>query len=69
MNLHFKRKNIPEETMITKNCDYEKLLGIKIDSKLRFDNHVQGLCKKANAELRALAHATSFENLEKGQKI
>ena len=25
----------------------EKLLGIKIDSKLRFDDHIQELCKKS----------------------
>ena len=31
----------------------EKLLGIKIDSKLRFDHHIQNLCNKANRKLRA----------------
>ena len=25
----------------------EKLLGIKIDSKLRFDDHIQELCKRS----------------------
>ena len=30
----------------------EKLLGIKIDSKLRFDDHIQDLCNKANIKLR-----------------
>ena len=30
-----------------------KLLGIKIDSKLRFDDHIQNLCNKANRKLRA----------------
>ena len=37
----------------------EKLLGVKIDNKLNFDTHVNGLCKKANNKLRALARATS----------
>ena len=32
---------------IIKSSDFERLLGIKIDSKLRFDDHVQDLCKKA----------------------
>ena len=43
----------------------EKLLGIKIDSKLRFDDHIQNLCNKANRKLRALARATPYMNLQK----
>ena len=43
----------------------EKLLGIKIDSKLRFDDHIQDLCNKANRKLRALARATPYMNLQK----
>ena len=27
-----------------KNSDYEKLLGVKFDSKLRFDQHITDLC-------------------------
>ena len=37
----------------------EKLLGIKIYSKLRFDYHIQDLCNKANRKLRA------YMNLQK----
>ena len=43
----------------------EKLLGIKIDSKLHFDDHIQGLCNKANRKLRALARVTPYMNLQK----
>ena len=43
----------------------EKLLGVKIDSKLRFDDHIQDLCNKANRKLRALAPATPYMNLQK----
>ena len=43
----------------------EKLLGIKIDSKLRFDDHIQNLCNKANRKLRALARATPYMNPQK----
>ena len=43
----------------------KKLLGITTDSKLRFDDHIQDLCKKANRKLRALARATPYMNLRK----
>ena len=39
---------------IVKNDDCEKLLGVKIDSKL----HFWWSCKKASRKLRALAPAT-----------
>ena len=44
---------------------YEKLLGIKIHSKLGFDDHIQHLCNKANRKLRALVGATPYMNLQK----
>ena len=49
-----------------KTSDCEKLLGIKIDYKLTFDEHVNSLCKKANSKLRALARTTPYMNIEKG---
>ena len=52
---------------IIKNSDCKKLLDIKIDSKLRFDDHVQDLCKKANRKLLALDRATPHMYLEKRQ--
>ena len=42
----------------------EKLLGITIDCKLTFDNHVANLCKKANNKLRVLARATPHMTIE-----
>ena len=38
----------------------EKLLGIKTDSKLCFDDHIHGLFNKANRKLRALARAIPY---------
>ena len=43
---------------IIKCSDRKKLLGIKTDSKLRFDDQVQDLCKKAKREIGELACAT-----------
>ena len=50
---------------LIKNTTYEKLLGIKIDNKLTFDEHISGLCKKAANMLRALAMVTSYRSLPK----
>ena len=50
---------------IIESSTCEKLLGIKIDSKLRFDDHIQDFCNKANRKLRALARATPYINLQK----
>ena len=50
---------------IIKSSTYEKLFGIEIDSKLRFDDHIQDLCNKTNRKLRALARATPYINLQK----
>ena len=36
------------------NSTEEKLLGIKFDSKLFFENHVSRLCKRASQKLHAL---------------
>ena len=32
----------------------EKLLGIKIDTKLKFEEHVERMCKKANQKINAV---------------
>ena len=43
---------------LTETSTCEKLVGVKIDYKVTFDNLVANLCKKANNKLRALAGAT-----------
>ena len=56
--------NIGDSMIESSTC--EKLLGIKIDSKLRFDDHLQDLCNKSNRQLRRiLARATPYMNLQK----
>ena len=40
---------------IIRNSSEEKLLGIKIDTKLSFENHISSLCKKASQKLHAIA--------------
>ena len=48
-----------------KNSRVEKLLGVKIDGKLSFENHVSSLCKKASQKLHALARVVNFMDLAK----
>ena len=43
---------------IIKCSDCKKLLGVKTDSKLSFDDQVQDLCKKAKREIEELACVT-----------
>ena len=47
----------------------EVLLGITIDKELKFDDHVNNLCKKACQKLNALARIAPFMNIEKKRII
>ena len=42
------------------NSKYEKLLGIKTDCKLSFDDHIGNICKKAGAKLNALTRVAQY---------
>ena len=54
---------------VIKNSHSEKLLGITIDSDLKFDEHITNICKKANQKLHALARVSSFMNLRQRKII
>ena len=49
---------------IDKN-DTEKLLGVKFDKKLTFDDHISDICKKASRKISALARITSYMGIAK----
>ena len=51
------------------NRGSEKLLGITIDSKLSFDDHVISLYKKASQKLHALARVAQYMDIPKGRAI
>ena len=38
-----------------KNTNCEKLLGIKVDSRLNFNEHLDGMFKKASGKINALS--------------
>ena len=45
---------------LIERSDCEKMLGVKIDYKLNFEEHEKTLCSKANNKLRALARTTTY---------
>ena len=49
------------------NGKSEKLLGIKIDNKLTFDEHVSDMCTKATQKLHALSRVSNFMTFKQRQ--
>ena len=47
------------------NTSSEKLLGIIIDSKLNFKEHLEGIIKKASRKVNVLSRITPYMNLTK----
>ena len=47
------------------NSSQEKLLGVRTDNKLSFDNHVSKLCQKASNKLYALARISPYMDQNK----
>lgn len=47
----------------------KKLLEVKIDSKLSFDDHVKDIQEKANKKLSALARAEPYRKNERKQLL
>ena len=45
-----------------KNSDCERVLGIDIHCKLSFENHINQLCSKTSAKIKALARIAPFLN-------
>ena len=47
------------------NTNCEKLLGIKVDSRLNFNEHLDGIIKEASRKINALSRITPFLNISK----
>ena len=50
--------SLTRETEKIKNSELEKLLGIKLDSKLNFYSHIHDICQKAGQKLNAASRIT-----------
>ena len=48
-----------------KNCECEKLLGVKFDNKLTFQKHITDICRKASRKNFALARIAPYIELSK----
>ena len=48
-----------------KNTNCEKLLEIKVDTRLNFNEHLDGIIKKARRKINALSRITPIMNITK----
>ena len=55
--------------MEIKNSEYEILLGIKVDTKLNFNEHLNDIISKANHKINALSGVMPYMNLFKKKKL
>ena len=53
------------EEFVIKKSNAEKLLGINMDTKLSFQNHISSLCKKASQKVHAFARIIIYIDLSK----
>ena len=52
-----------------RNTECEKLLGIKVDCGMKFENYLNGVIKKASNKINALSRVTPFMNLSKKKML
>ena len=52
-----------------KNCEREKLLGVKFDNELIFEKHITGICGKASTKIYALARIAPHMDLSKRRMV
>ena len=51
------------------STDQVTLLGVTIDNKLKFKNHIDELCRKASYKLHALRDIRPFSSKEKARLL
>ena len=49
--------------------DTKKLLGVKFDKKLSFDDHISGTCKRTDRKISALARVKPYMGTVKKRAI
>ena len=53
------------ENQKIKNSKFEKLLGIKLDSKLNLNSHIHDICQKARQKLNAITRIAPYTDFAK----
>ena len=61
----YKSVTIKIKESAIESSNSEKLLGVTIDSKLSFDNHITTLCRKTSQKLHALSRVASCMSFDK----
>ena len=51
-----------------RKSEYEKLLGVKFDTKLTFENHITDICSKASRKIYALAMVAPYLDQSKDKQ-
>ena len=51
------------------NSANKKLLGVKIDNKFTFDNHVSDICLKVSSKLHALSRTSHFMTISQRKNV
>ena len=57
------------DNLLLENSKEEVVLGITIDNKLTFDNHIKNICRKAEQKLGALLRITNYLNSSQKKPI
>ena len=57
------------ENQITKNSKFEKLLSIKLGSKLNFNSHIHDICQKSGQKLNVISRITPCMDFAKRRLI
>ena len=65
--MKIRKQNLTERLSI--NTQIQKPLGVHIDYKLKFDTHIETLCKKVGRKLHALARVIKYMSTNHGQML
>ena len=52
-----------------KNSQCDKLLGVILENKLKFEKHVTDICRKTSTKIYALARIAPYINLSKRRMV
>ena len=64
-----KTEKVKINDVVLTSCVEEKLLGITLDSKLKFEKHVIVICNKASQKIHVLSRIVSYMSLNKGRLL